>query len=237
MNRFDMRTFYLPICALIGLFYVLLVGCNLLPRYISSSKPIPPQTKKIVVFGFKPAISEGEKPGVIRSPVSGTVFMAEPVPQDIADRMTAKLFEKLLKTKNYSLISPNQAKGVLARLVSYEQILGDVEIFKKIGRAFSGDAVMAGYIYRWQEREGTDYSVNRPASAAFDLYMVRPDDGAILWKGKFDKTQRSLSENILDLKFFLMGRGRWMTVERLAHSGLTDLLGKSALSEQEPERD
>ena len=59
---------------------------------------------------------------------------------------------------------------------------------------------------------------------AFDLHMIRPEDGRILWKGKFDKTQRSLSENLLDWAIFRQGRGRWMTVEELALYGLGKML-------------
>ena len=100
-----------------------------------------------------------------------------------------------------------------------------LEILQEVGKAFEADAILAGYIYRWREREGTDYAVDRPASVAFDLQLIRPTDGAVLWKMKFDKAQQSLSENILDLKTFLDGRGRWMTVEKLAMLGLRKALG------------
>ncbi len=86
--------------------------------------------------------------------------------------------------------------------------------------------MLIGHLYRYREREGTDFAINRPASVAFDLYLIRPDDGAVLWKGRFDKTQKSLSENLLDIDTFLRGQGRWMTAERLAELGLEDVLGK-----------
>ncbi len=92
---------------------------------------------------------------------------------------------------------------------------------------------MIGYVYRWREREGTDYSVNRPASTAFDLYLIRSHDRAVLWKGRFDKTQRSLSENILDMETFIKGKGRWMTVDRLAKLGLSNLMSKFPSSKTE----
>jgi len=105
--------------------------------------------------------------------------------------------------------------------------MSDIDTFKRIGHEFSAETVMVGYIYRWQERKGTDYSADRPASTAFDLYLLRAEDGAVLWKGKFDKTQAPLSENILDARTFFKGKGKWMTVETLADLGLSDILGKS----------
>jgi hypothetical protein len=56
-------------------------------------------------------------------------------------------------------------------------------------------------------------------------------DGEVLWKGRFDKTQTPLSENILDARTFFKGKGKWMTVESLADLGLSDMLGKSLSDE------
>ncbi|MBW2609789.1 MAG: hypothetical protein JRC68_05540 [Deltaproteobacteria bacterium] len=228
---------FLSICPWILSIILLCAGCHLKPGGVSQERPLPLKPGKIVVVGFRPILSHGDEPGVIRNPISGAVFMAKPVTQDVADSMTDNLFARLLEYKRYHLVGPKQAKGVFSSLVSSDQGMRDIEIFPKIGQAFSADAVMIGYIYRWQEREGTDYSVNRPASTAFDLYLIRPDDRAILWKGRFDKTQKSLSENLLDIKTFLKGRGRWMTVKELADSGLADLLDKSPLGGKERKED
>jgi len=56
---------------------------------------------------------------------------------------------------------------------------------------------------------------------AFDLYLMSTEEGTILWKARFDKTQFSLSENLFDLQTFLKAKGRWMTAEELAEIGLT----------------
>ena len=44
--------------------------------------------------------------------------------------------------------------------------------------------------------------------------------GGILWKGRFDKSQQSLSENLFDMDTFVKGGGKWMTAESLAELGL-----------------
>ncbi|MFC1866632.1 hypothetical protein ACFL0H_00625 [Thermodesulfobacteriota bacterium] len=229
----SLKTIYLFTCLGISLFIFLNAGCQFYKRPVSHVKPFPFKTGKIVVLGFRPAMSPGAEPGVIRSPVAGTVFMSEPVPQRVAEKMTVKLFDRLQKVKGYQLIGPNQASGVFASLVASEQGMSEIDIFQRIGQALSADAVMIGYIYRWREREGKDYSVNRPASAAFDLYLISSVDKAVLWKGKFDKTQKSLSENLFDMGTFLKGRGRWMTVENLAEMGLIELLDKSLMDKEE----
>jgi hypothetical protein len=151
--------------------------------------------------------------------------MAEPVPPDISDKMTTKLFSLLSNYEGYELV------GLDKEALSSDQGMSEVETFKRIGREFSAETVMVGYIYRWQERKGTDYSADRPASVAFDLYLLRSVDGEVLWKGRFDKTQAPLSENILDARTFFKGKGKWMTVESLADLGLSDMLGKSLSDE------
>jgi hypothetical protein len=210
----------------LGLAVVLTAGCQYRKDRINEAAALP-KTGKLVVVGFIPAMSAGEEPGVIRSPLSGAVFMAEPVPHSIASQLTANLFSRLLEFNRYNLVPPGQARGVFSNLISSDQVLGDTEIVRRIGEAFSADAVFMGYVYRWRERDGTNFAVRRPASVAFDLYLLRPDDGAILWRAKFDKTQQSLSENILAFDTFVRGGGRWMTADRLAEVGMEEALKKA----------
>ncbi|MDB9822402.1 hypothetical protein OAC89_01735 [Deltaproteobacteria bacterium] len=206
-------------------------GCQFRRSTVSQVAPLPYGTGNIFVLGFRPAVHQGGKSGVIRSPLSGAVFMAEPIPPGIPDKMTDQLFSRLMECEGYELIGPGKASGFSETLLSSDQVMSDMETFKRIGFAFSADAVMVGYIYRWQERKGSDYSVESPASAAFDLYLLRSEDGAILWKTKFDKTQTPLSENIFDFITFFKGKGKWMTVENLAYLGLTELLDSSLQGE------
>jgi len=215
-----------------GFFWLLILagllttgGCLHQKAQVLDNAPMP-QLEKLVVFGFRPAMLQGEAPEVIRDPISGAIFMAQPVLSDTAQRMNAILFERLIADKKYELISPSQAEGVFSVLISSDinADFGTGELLQKMGKAFGADAVLAGYIFRWQEREGSDYAVNRPASTAFVLHLISSADGAILWSAKFDKTQLSLSENLFDLSTFIKGKGRWMTVDNLALLGLQKLL-------------
>ncbi|UCF86240.1 MAG: hypothetical protein JSV50_11610 [Desulfobacteraceae bacterium] len=202
-------------------------GCHLQKPGIVYT-PLQTRINKLVVVGFHSAISMGEQPDVVRCPLSGSIFMAEPVPHNVVQRMTDVLYEKVAAEKGYESISPARATEVFSGIVGSDKGLrvSPIEILQEVGSTFEADGVLAGYIYRWREREGTDYAVNRPASVAFDLHLINPAGGAILWKSKFDKTQQSLSENIFDLKTFFESRGRWMTVEKLAMFGLRKMLAE-----------
>ncbi len=209
---------------LTALLVVLCSSCQSHKEQVPPEKPPLPKIEKMVVVGFLPGMSQWDEPGMVRSPVSGAVFLAEPVAEKVVNKLTASLFERIVKEKRFELISPGQARGVYASLKLSDVVGSEVEVIQKIGHAFSAEAVLVGYLYRFQEREGTDFAVNRAASVAFDLYLIKPGDGAILWKGRFDKTQQHLSQNILDLDTFVKGQGRWMTAERLAEIGLEGVL-------------
>ncbi|MFO7785248.1 MAG: hypothetical protein R6V25_11495 [Desulfatiglandales bacterium] len=170
-------------------------------------------------------MDRGTSPGVIRSPISGDAFMARVIPHDKAAQISDRLFERISESGRYDLVSPAQAQGVISSLMSTHSTISEIEILKRTGKAFSADAVLAGYLYRWEERVGGDYAVKTPASVAFDLHLIRPSDGASLWKERFDMTQKSLSENLLEMDTFLEGHGKWMTADQMADVGLDRILG------------
>lgn len=200
------------------------LGCSFTRQRQRPPKPVPQFVKKVAVVGFRSAREQGSSPDVIRSPISGGAFRAEPVPETKAGWLTRQLFNRLTRVDRFELVSPSQAKGVYSTLVNSQPTLGEFEILKRIGKAFSADGVLAGYLYRWREREGQDYAVRNPASVAYDLYLIRPSDGSILWKRVFDVTQKSLSENLLEMDTFIEGGGKWMTADQLAEVGLNRLV-------------
>jgi hypothetical protein len=95
---------------------------------------------------------------------------------------------------------------------------------RKVGKELEADGVIMGYVYRYRERKGYPYSVEKPASVAFGIYLIRVSDGALVWKGIFDRTQGSLMENILQVSSFLKHGGKWLTAEELSEVGVDKIL-------------
>jgi hypothetical protein len=102
--------------------------------------------------------------------------------------------------------------------------LSEQDLWIETGRDLGADAVIVGHLYRFRERIGTQYSVEVPASVAFDIHLIGVRDGRLLWSGKFDETQQSLFEDLYQLGTFLSRRGRWITAQELAVSGLEGVL-------------
>ena len=51
-------------------------------------------------------------------------------------------------------------------------------------------------------------------------------DGRMLWKAAFDKTQRSLSEDIRDARAFFQKGAKWLTANELARYGVNEIFKK-----------
>ena len=207
--------------------FLLLAGCG--GNYPTAPlKTTLHRTEKIAVVGFRSALGEEDTPHTVRDPLSGAVFQAEPVSPSVVREMTRELFDRLQSRGYREVLPPGQALGAYSSLASGDMRLAllPVKMLQEIGKTLGADLVLSGYIYRWRKRQGSGYAVNRAASVAFDLHLIRSEDGRIIWNGKFDNTQRSLSENILDLKTFLGGKGKWMTARKLASLGLDRLLAE-----------
>jgi hypothetical protein len=82
------------------------------------------------------------------------------------------------------------------------------------------DAVLTGVITRYEDRQGSALLVDQPASVAYEAYLFSARDGEILWRARFDETQRPLLDNLLLIDRFLKGGGVWQTNDTLARIGL-----------------
>lgn len=82
------------------------------------------------------------------------------------------------------------------------------------------DAVLTGVIIRYDDRQGSALLVDQPASVAYEAYLISARDGEILWRARFNETQRPLLDNLLLAPRFFKGGGVWQTNDTLARIGL-----------------
>jgi len=223
-----LRTFFVLFCIA-----ALLSGCRTYEPRIPDEAPPDLAIRALAVVGFLPAPFSAEISGAVQSPLTGSVFMRGFVPIEIPEQLSARLHDLLSGRLAADLVSPDPARRSFSSLEGSLNESDVKEILRKTGESLSVDAVLAGHVFRWQERVGTDFSVSRPASVAFELALLRVADGSLVWKGRFDKTQASLAENILDLGTFLKGRGRWMNTEDLAGIGLSELVERLPVEKKE----
>jgi hypothetical protein len=74
------------------------------------------------------------------------------------------------------------------------------------------------FVYRFEERRGGNFAVERPASVGFHTHVY---DGETLTRVfVFDETQRPLSENVFRFGSFVKRGARWVTAAELAREGV-----------------
>jgi len=205
---------------------VLLAGC-VSPQaggaHISRQRDVSGVTK-IAVAPFR-AIASGD-PAIKfdRCPVCGTTFRACRCAENPEKKIEEMFLKELKPAGRYTVIPPQQVDGVYKRVSTESPGESPLKTLTKVGKKIGADGIIAGYLFYYRERKGFGYSVEKPASVAFCVHLVRVEDGVSVWKGVFDKTQSSLMENILDIFPFIRGGGKWMTAEELSREGIRQIL-------------
>lgn len=94
----------------------------------------------------------------------------------------------------------------------------------QLGKALNMDFVFIGYLFRFVERIGSHWGADRPASVGFDIHLIRLKDEKMVWEGRFDETQKPLSENLFKIGSFVRRKASWLTAEELSIVGMDEML-------------
>jgi len=216
-------------CAKAALYVLIFLSLSLAGCTSSEPAPSTPHPKvaniqKLLVVPFGIA-SQGYQVGsTARCSMCGTIFITGPSAAGDDTYMTDQLLTYLRAKTDYTLIPPGSGAGVRAQILSETVDIPERDLLLQMGKKLGADAVVSGKIFRFQQRVGTSYSVETPASVAFSMYLLRVVDGDMIWAGNFDETQQPLSENLLQISKWAKRGGRFLTSEELAHSGLTKVM-------------
>ncbi len=210
-------------CLLLSVF-LMLTACS--SRMASPEfTPSPESMKNVLVLSFKDISALYGEENNLRCPVCGKVFLTGNVAEG-ADVILTKHLISLLKSRTgFKIIYPGEAEKLSNGFnTGNENMPSEVKKIAENGRMLGADTVIIGHIYRFKERVGTSYSVESPASVAFDLHFISVSDGRVIWAGHVDETQRPLSENLFEIGSFIKRKGEWVAAEDLATSGLESML-------------
>jgi len=94
----------------------------------------------------------------------------------------------------------------------------------RLGNTLNMNFIFVGYLFRFEERIGSSIGAEKPASVGFDVHLIRLRDEKIVWEGKFDETQRPLSENLFKIGSFVRRKASWLTAEELSSVGMEEML-------------
>jgi hypothetical protein len=160
--------------------------------------------------------SHGDK-GLIKCPLCGNYFEAGPVPQDTPDRLTQTAVDLLRKNTDIPVLIHDRSFAESSNTLPERRFLTEA------GKKSRADAVLTGYIYRYEMRTGTDLAVKNPASVALSVHLLRVVDGFEIWSGHIDETQQTLAEDLFKASDFLRRKGRWISADEMAEDGLEQI--------------
>jgi hypothetical protein len=218
-------TRYRPLAAGLALLLVL-AGCAGTSSVSTNTSPVETlAVTRILVLPFQDMYEIFGTNMSYRCPLCDSVYEIETVTPGADDFLTDELMSALAARGDFELIPPDAAGGVVQQLVSPDgRPLPPLALLQDVGREMDADAILLGRVYRFEERIGTGFSAQQPASVTFDLLLIRVADGRILWTGRFEETQKSLSENLFNLGTFVRRGARWISAEEMARSGLAQML-------------
>jgi len=170
-------------------------------------------------------IQKGEDPtrGEV-CPLCGGLHQSGSILPGSQNTMTRLLYEKMETLGTFTLFPLERVEEALSRsdLKQFFEKPGFAAVL--LGKELDTDFVFVGYLFRFEQRVGSSMGVEKPASVGFDLHLVRVRDGKIAWTGKFDETQRPLSDNLLKIGSFFRRGAKWLTAEELASAGMGETL-------------
>jgi hypothetical protein len=144
--------------------------------------------------------------------------------RDINEILTRMFIKELITNSTYQIMPREEINKLLSAYnidsFNKEKFANGLSLLKNKGI----DGVVMGEVSRYRERKGSAFSAKSPGSVAFQIYFFNVEDGASLWSASFDKTQKALSENALEVGSFLKGGGTWQTSETIARLGIEEVV-------------
>jgi hypothetical protein len=180
--------------------------------------------EKIAVMPFLKGRYGSDIQETIRCPICQLSFQADDLTPD-CDRVLTRYVQEALESRHEDMVIPfGQVEE------AYEQLPKDgtkdtpVSLAQDLGKKVQAHYVLIGTVWRYRERQGGSRGVQTPASVSFSVHLIHAEDGNLLWEGNFAETQRSLSENVLDVRAFFERGAKWLTADELARYGVDEII-------------
>lgn len=160
-------------------------------------------------------------PAVVEKNALGTEGRGAFTPAGVASFVDGLIAADLGANPKVRLISEAQLDAVLTDAAG-----GRLEQMRALAASQDCDAVLEVTVTRYRQRDGSELSVNSPASAAFDLVLTHAESGMVLWAASFNETQEALSSNLFTLGQARSRGFKWITVEELVRQGVRERLAE-----------
>lgn len=188
------------------------------------------EIKTMLVVPFKnQSLLNGEN-ATYRCNLCGGMFTTSRVEKDADTFVTDAIVNILSARKTITLIPNDRVNSVRKKLLlGYESKPSDLVLLIEIGKKLGADAILTGSVYKFRQRVGSDFAADAPASVGLDIDLIHVSTGQLIWQTRLDETQDYLTNNFMKIFTFFKRKGKWVTAEKLASSGLKDVLEGSPI--------
>lgn len=159
-------------------------------------------------------------------PVCKAVYRPGDILAGSRNTLTRLLQEKMEAMDKFAVLPPEKLEEAFSQSDRSQFELKPLRSSIQLGKTLNVDFIFIGFVFRFEERIGSHIGAEKPASVGFDVHLIRLRDEKIVWTGKFDETQRPLSENLLKIGSFFRRKASWLTAEELSSVGMDEMLKK-----------
>lgn len=138
--------------------------------------------------------------------------------------LTRLLYQKMEDMGTFKVLPIEKVEEGFSQIERRQYELKPMRSSIQLGKALEMDFILIGVLFRFEERIGSSMGAEKPASVGLDVHLIRMKDEKMVWIGKFDETQRPLSENLLKIGSFVRRRASWLSAEELSGVGMDEML-------------
>ena len=177
----------------------------------------------IAIFPFFIERVEDPARGAV-CPVCKGVYRQGDILPGSQNTLARLLQEKMEDMGAFKILPQEKVEEALSKSDRRQFGIKPMRSFIQLGKTLNVDFIFVEYLFRFEERIGSNIGAEKPASVGFDVHLIRLRDEKMVWIGKFDETQRPLSENLFKIGSFFRRKARWLTAEELFSVGLDEIL-------------
>ncbi|MCD6269459.1 MAG: lipoprotein [Deltaproteobacteria bacterium] len=193
----------------------LLTACTTKDVKVKTLADIP-QFKRVAVLPFDVSDCQSCGDSFPTCRPVGNRIICDKINSKIGYDLALSLAREIAIYGKYEVVEPQAA----ARIMPY---VGQVPM-KEIGQRLGVDVLVFGNVKRFQERIGGPMTAKKPASVYFEVSMIDARNGQKVWYAIFDRTQKSLSDDITNIRNFVRGGGKWLTAREFAEIGIAETI-------------
>jgi len=138
--------------------------------------------------------------------------------------LTRLLYQKMEDMGTFKVLPLEKMEEAFPQIERRQFELTPLRSSIRLGKTLNMDFIFVGVLFRFEERIGSSIGAEKPASVGFDVHLIRMRDEKMVWIGKFDETQRPLSENLFKIGSFVRRKASWLTAEELSSVGMDEML-------------